>query len=977
MKMRHIIKAFTVFGLAALFCLVFPLTASADGNEGSGVAVMLDDMSKTDVWGSVSGTVSYMRYTAETMYLSSGEDDTGYLSVRNNSAVTGAPLEVSRSFDTPLDLFSYNEIGFYINITDPGDGTPVSGYVVTLTLYSRGPSYSFRTECEAGEWTRVTAAIGDYSLRTDIIGISVSVTATAATEETAPGTDGEAAPPALPLRLAFRLDGISTGAPRNTSFEERFLCASFESRGGRLTIGDDAVTLAHIDGTGRLSGCPVIRGREDTDYDMIRFTVTETAPVRAVLEVTYLDGGTYTSEEKAVAVGVGNALCFRVANIGDIYSFSLSFSGEGAGELTLGGVSLLSLPDGEASGIGTLDLCRVSKDGSVKLRGSVPSETVAEYMDGKISVYCVPINGDWDVLPEDASPCAEISMTTRFDIDIPASSLPTGYRAMRFCAAITRGGQAVLISRPTLPTFADDTGARLPDYGTSIKGLMSGRDSVGSGAAMTFFDVATGDLFGTAASGRMYSFGGNVYYFDSGVIGELDTKIKTASLTGTACYIRLSPERGRFFSTDTVEGSSALYAAVDFLSQRYSSPEHGYIAGVAISSGDLSPVSGVDAARTLALTYQTGRGRISGFRVMLSLPEPFVGDGSAPDAADALLRIRSGASVIGSQACDILLETGTPLSSYDAVSSFLQSLPGWETALSFVIYDQAESLPSEPRALLSDYASIYYAACSRGRLRGLVLNSGGRTESMTEESFGEFSEYFFLLDTVEGAVTDAYTGTEPGVVPDGARTKTFFQGRESHRPVTFEGTYSIFDFSDSFDTAGWFSVGGKCSTVSAADGRAMRADTGGGVIRFFGTPRDFSAAEWLSLSAFSDIPGSFVLTLYTTSGAMRATLTLGSEPADKNIDISEFDGASSVYAISILPKDRAATVFVRGLSACSRTLGDEELAAAFSPPPEEGNGAGGGVSFEVLAIISLAVAFGIAAFAVIGYGRRERERRDG
>ena len=186
MKMRHIIKAFAVFGLAALFCLVFPLTASADGNEGSGVAVMLDDMSKTDVWGSVSGTVSYMRYTAETLYLSSGEDDTGYLSVRNNSAVTGAPLEVSRSFDTPLDLFSYNEIGFYINITDPGDGTPVSGYVVTLTLYSRGPSYSFRTECGAGEWTRVTAAIGDYSLRTDIIGISVSVTATAATEETAP-----------------------------------------------------------------------------------------------------------------------------------------------------------------------------------------------------------------------------------------------------------------------------------------------------------------------------------------------------------------------------------------------------------------------------------------------------------------------------------------------------------------------------------------------------------------------------------------------------------------------------------------------------------------------------------------------------------------------------------------------------------------------------------------------------------------------
>ncbi len=955
-------KRFIVIAAIVALCFALSVLVSADG-EGTAAGVLLDDMSSVSQWGSVSGTISFMRYSDETLYLSSGGEDAGYLSVRNNDAVTGAPLEVSRSFDAPVDLFRFDGVGFSINITDPGTAVAISDYVVTLTLYSRGPSYSYKSSCPVGEWTRITAPIGDYSLRTDIIGISVSVTAVAGTPEGKDGVD------AIPVRLAFRLDAVSASSPRDTAFEEKFLCASFESRGGILSAEDGAVTLSHISGTGRLSGFPVIRDRENAaSCDMIRFTVTETSQVRAVLEVIYLDGSTYTSDEKTVAAGVGCALCFLVDDIGSVYSMSLSLAGEGAGKFSLLGVSLVNLPENVSSGIGSLDLCRVLSGGEVNLRGSVPAGTVVDYMDGKIEVYCVPISGEIKSHLETAVPCAEVNMTTRFNINIDPSALPSGYRAMRFLAVIRRKDEVIMIGKATLPGFADDVGAKPPIYGSSIKGLITERCDISAGSAVTFIDVDAGELFGSAASGRIYSFGGRLYYFDNDYITRLDSKIKTASLTGTACFLRLSGSFGGVSSTGTETELLRLYAAVDYLSQRYSSAERGFIGGIAVSGSSSSEAT----ARVMSAIYQIGRGRIAGFRVMLSVKGPLVGDGSAPDSADTVVGLSVSMNRFGSVGYDIVLELPaeeSPSLALDAASALTDALPG-VTPTSYYVIVAPKSGEVDVKTLLSGYAEEYYEICGRSGLRGLILS----LPTLDDDDFASFSDYFFLLDTDAGGEADAFLGIAPEAVSEAARPRAYRSSAVAADDGGYAG-YDMFDFTDTFDTAGWFSIGGKCSSVMSNGARALRADDCPGIARSFLSPVDFSSVDRLGITAFAEAEGEFILTVFSTEGCCRAELSLGAVPETRYVDIGELPGASSVTGIALVPKAGSATVFVSGVSLLSRSMTESQLSEHFSA----GVGAdaatvGEDNLLEVMAVAMLSVAFGVAAVAMIGYGAREKRR---
>ena len=961
---------------AALLTLTFML-ASVTVGAAEDEPFVIDDMSSASEWSSVAGRVSYMRYGTETEYLSSGDEDTGYLTVRSSEAVSGTPLEVSRAFSERVDLFRYDGIGFYINITDVGVSSSVE-YIVTVTLYSRGPSYSYDAACRAGEWVRFDAPIGDYSLRTDIVGISVSVTARTEIES--------------PFTLSFRLDGVEAFGLRDTSLEERFLCQSFESRGGRIVYDEGGFySLTYSSGRGRILGYPTVRNRDTvSSNDIIRFTVSSIERITAELEVTYLDGSVYTTDTVSVSGGgVATALGFELDGIGNIYSFSLNIYGEAAGEVRLYGVGFLTLPESSGTGAGTVDVCRVLAGGEVNLRGTVPSATVADYIDGDISVFCVPVYGNAEEYISGAEPCVTIDITTRFNITISPSSLPTGYHAMRFVAVICRGEERVMISSPRLPSFADDVGARLPAGRGSIKGMTN--SPITAGSAVTVIDVDLPDLFGTALSGRLYSFGGGVYYFDNGYIAGLDGAIKSASLTGTSCILRLRDPNGRVgfnvLSADNETDFSELYAAVDYLTSRYSSVDNGFISGIAVGDSIYTDRYGSETAaaeralteaRALSTVYQIGRGNIAGFRVMLPIGGMFANVDAVCDAADMMRCLSVTMGEFGSVPYDIMITSDAPMGIFDAAASYAGALGRNVPESYYIVY--APKTASSARALFADYAEMYYDACARSEIAGFVLSFN--SDGISDADMTAFYEKFYLLDTNEYAAAESYAGIPArDDFPERTHPITVMRGDIAGTIGGVTGSYNIFDFTDSFDTAGWFSFSGdgECLTVRTSSGRALRADaeSRGAMYSCAQAPLDLSLTPFLRIEAYDSDAGEYELAVYSDSAVYHAAISLREYSSAYVADLSDFPGVGAVTGISLTPLDGGGTFYLSRVTVCSRTYGDDDVRDMFSASlTGNTDDAGEDNMLEIMAVSLISLAVGAAAVAVIGARSRDGRRHD-
>ncbi len=977
-------RAIAVFVTSVLLFLVlapsaYVLAAGPDGagtagtgTAGAGTAgavegFLIDDMSDSAEWSSVGGDTSLVRYGSENEYLSSGEDDDGYIAVRRYGTKPGEPLELSRSFAEPVDLYEWDRIGFYINITDVG--VPGAEYNVTVTLYSRGPSYSSGGKCEAGGWVRFTAETGGYSLRTDIVGISVSVAVTLP-EKDAPET----------VRVSYRVDDMRAEGKRDTSHEARFLAPSLEARGGvpeRAEDGSYSVTAA--DGRARFTGQLVIRRRRYAENDLFRFTVTTDGSAELTLTVSYV-GGLEDAVSNTVRItggGVPTAVYFDIDNIDLVYTYTLTATGEGPVTLRFYGAETVRLPDERTPGIGSLEVCRAARDGSVNLRGTVPPSSVADYIDGDIGIYCIPLYEDAEEYIKEAEPVAVLDVSTRFDVTVGADALPTGYIAMRFLAVIRRGDERVPVAQPKLPTFSEEAGTALPARRAGIKGIASADPaaSAAAGASTVVIDADLDELFGSASSGRLYSYGGRIMYFDNDAISDLDAAIKTPSLTGSACFLHLrftSPRGGyRAVTVDDADEFSTLAAAVTYLSQRYSSPDYGFISGIILGDTVYTDKnSGVSAAeraeaeaKALAVTYQIGRSYIAGFSVMVPVGDRIAYPNSNFDAATLLGRMAYSMDEYGVP-YGIYMSSGDPLPLADAFRAFASML-GKNAPTSFY----AEYVPTEPEyspTLLSEYAEQYRRAAADGSLSGLLLSAPSGHD-------GAFCGAFSLLDTSEYGAASEYMGVAEADVPEASLPVEAARVSAYASDPGISGSYTLFDFSDSYDTAGWFPVAGagECSTAGKLGERALRILGAEGAMWSSATsPRDLSRSPYIALTASAAVQGRASFTVYSAGGICTAELTLGSSPRTFYIDLSGFSGVDSVTGFA-LTSEAGVEILVRSVALGSAELTDGELTALFSSAAD--GGADGGETeggfLRIMAIALVSLAFGVSAFGVI---RRRR-----
>ncbi|MCD7831023.1 MAG: hypothetical protein LUI01_01965, partial [Firmicutes bacterium] len=567
--------------LAALFVYAAPLLADENEEDNGGTAsvyegsLTLDCFDDADAW-EISGGDVYMlmrKYSTSTFAMASGDDDAGFLFVRDGNLTVGTGLTLKREFDSEMNLYACDGVTISFNFTE-ADASFSSDYeyVLTLTLYSDSPSSPEYTGSAViapdGQWETLTFSLDGWTGRGHVTGVLISLTVSPSDEETADDYS----------TVTLRLDALAATGSADTELTEKFTTPAVYSDGEALIYDGEALFWSVGDG-GSASWSFVFSDEASvSSHDKLRLVLVSDIPVTLTLELYYrtadADGGSDESAQTASALGDGTfeVIYFDAADVWELDSAVLTVSvdngetGVASANIEIYGIDTLEYPVSVSSGIGSLDSCRMTSDGVLSLGGTIPSSTVAEYIDGRLSVYAVPVYEDVDGTIESAEPIATSDMTTRFKIKIDEDDLPEGYDAMLFVVVIEAeisldsvddsvddsaddraddGGGAetaeetaaedggtedapattetvkVRVGKP-LPISYDGIGAAVFSRSGSIKGICADFLTIDGLAAETVVTVDITELLGGGSSGRIYTYGGTVYYFDGSALSSLD-----------------------------------------------------------------------------------------------------------------------------------------------------------------------------------------------------------------------------------------------------------------------------------------------------------------------------------------------------------------------------------------------------------------------------------------------------------------------
>ncbi|MCD8315017.1 MAG: hypothetical protein LUD44_05245 [Firmicutes bacterium] len=1043
--------------LAALFVYAAPLLADENEEDDSGTAsvyegsLTLDCFDDADAW-EISGGDVYMlmrKYSTSTFAMASGDDDAGFLFVRDGNLTVGTGLTLKREFDSEMNLYACDGVTISFNFTE-ADASFSSDYeyVLTLTLYSGSPSSPEYTGSAVispdGQWETLTFSLDGWTGRGHVTGVLIALTVSSSDEETADDYS----------TVTLRLDALAATGNADTELTEKFTTPSVYSDGEALIYDGEALLWSVGDG-GSASWSFVFPDEASvSSHDKLRFVLVSDIPVTLTLELYYrtadADGGSDESGESAQtasALGDGTfeVIYFDAADVWELDSAVLTVSvdngetGVASANIEIYGIDTLEYPVSVSSGIGSLDSCRMTSDGVLSLGGTIPSSTVAEYIDGRLSVYAVPVYEDVDGTIESAEPIATSDMTTRFKIKIDEDDLPEGYDAMLFVVVIEAeisldsvddsvddgggaetaeetasedGGTAenvttdapattetvkVRVGKP-LPISYDGIGAAVFSRSGSIKGICADFLTIDGLAAETVVTVDITELLGGGSSGRIYTYGGTVYYFDGSALSSLDAKIKPLSLSGTRCLLYITG--GEDYGGDVYIGESGLlFAVVDFLCDRYSSDDYGYISGVVLDMSDVGGATGeraFAAAASLSAVYTVGRHRIDGFSVYLSV----AADVSSAEFAELITYIdfiSAYMTGLGGAGWGIYLET----ESMASVSLFWQRVSASAgTSPSRLAVEYTPIIFSYPSAgsAMYDYISAYYTAAGYEYVTDFIFDATGTDMGENADIYTEFLALFAKLDTnlfsaAEDAANEAALseGLSPSIGLDdeaaASRAHPFTYSSSAAKytkPSDAIGEYTLFDFTSAYDTNDWFSGGtSECSSVKLGAARAMRAESAyDGIIYAPAGRLDLSGASVLKITCASDMGEGtrFLAVFISDTGAYTVEFYPGNiDDGDVYLDISGFDGAGNVRAIYIHAArdgdngastgvntgvNTAGSFYVRTISVLSYTLDDDALCELYASANADD---ADGEVYETNAVMIAAVVFAAVVVTAVGY----------
>ncbi len=960
--------------IALIFSILIILTAAVSvhvcADNESFLPLIIDDMSNESVWNMSSVDVSHIEYTDETSGMASSESDSGYLCFAAPELSSGSEFYATRHLDEPINLYNYSELSFNYYIPSNETVSTVT-YNLTVTLSSGTSTVSSSFAAVTGKWTSAGISFEAWHKRNCVDEITITVS---------PVFESEAPEN---LDTSFCIDGIVASRPADTSYEDRFMTASFSVKDGTVTNYADGTVLWRRAAASSISAnISYSSVSEALGHNTLRVVLSANTDTELHFSAIYEDGTVYEGKSQTVSEGSGMlAYYFSFPSPEKALRFAIASDTELGGTVTLYGIDTLYMPSYiSPTVLGTLDVCAFDADGSLNLRGTISSDTVAEHINGSICIYAVPLYAGTEETVLNSEPIAKATMTTRFNITIDAASLPDGSAAMQYAVVISDKTSLISVCEPILPE-TKKAGVSVPARSNSLKGITNA--DISHEAGLTEIEVDLNSLFGTPSSSKIYSAFGELYYFSSDQLSELDSAVKAVSLSGTGVYLRLTRSQtelseSAIISVNDEASFRELYTAVNFLTSRYSSDEYGYVSGIIIgnSTSDIvGAASDADAVKSLVMTASVvcGAGglNIADFKVVFPINDTFVSVTPSLDSSELMLRlITSYATELGLSDYGIMWQTDTisstqtkyGISSLDHISKYISSIGGNSPQFYFLKYTPADLNLTASDLLIKSTVPAYFAACAQNSVQGFILNTA---DSTNISSGNDFSSIFAMLDTnmYESVVSVVYTSSEELPRPSAAAEKRAFARTVSNitanSSVNTVGSALLFDYNSSFNTGGWFSLSrsGECMTVKADNGRVLRC-TGGIMFSSAASPLDLSSAPVISFELYGSTATTYTFIVISAHSVASVEVNV-TESADKiHLDLSEFDEISAITGIILRPKeDNYASLFIRNICVGSYELTDADLSEIFNsdligkpdtPPATEEN------LVEIIAVISVA-----------------------
>ncbi len=955
-----------IFIMCILITLV-SVTISADEEDA---VLVIDAMSSDFGWNSDSLAISYVSYTDETASMSSSNVDFGYLCFERAEADASDEHSVHKHFDEPLNLYKYSAISFNYRIPETESADNVT-YTLTVTLGSESLSFVSAFAAETGEWATAEISLDSWYKRSAIDDIKITLS---------PTFDSAVSEAPEKLDICFYIDGITARSAADTKYEDNFMTPSFSVSDGIITNYMNGIVRWRRASYSSISAnISYSEPSEAAGHNALRVVLSVDTDTELHFTALYKDGTVYESKSQTVSVESALTACyFSFPSPEKALQFTLMSDTALGGTVLLYGIDTVYMPVSESvTALGTLDVCELNENGALNLRGTISSDTVAEHIKESICIYAIPLYETLESVIADSEPIAKATMTTRFNITVDASALPDGASAMKYAVVIYDKTSPVSVCEPRVPE-TKKAGVTVPSESDSIKGITSA--DINHEAGLTEIPLDLGSIFGSPSSSKIYSAFGELYYFDSDIISELDFAVKSVSLSGTKVYLRLTQtdENGEasLISVTDTESFRELYAVVDFLTSRYSSDSYGYVSGIIIGSAvtDASEITS-DSKKleglVTAATVISGAGgkNIAAFKVLFPIDNEFITVSPSLSSAEYALRLiaryaaESGLSDYGviwqTDSIDSS-ETKYGIDLLDATAKYASSLNGNSPQFYFVKYAPAALEYTASPLLVKDFISAYFSACEQSSILGFILDTQGLEHISSEYAF---SSIFAKIDTdiYTTAVSELYSSAEEIPQPKSTAKKRAFTRTVSSVNVKTSlntaGSLAIFDYDDSFNTGGWFSLSrfGECMTVKAENGRVLRC-TGGIMFSSINSPLDLSSAPVLSFELYGDTSAFYTVTIISSHSVSSADFTVSEFAERVYIELSDFDGLSDVTGIIITPKNEDFdSLYIKNICVHSYDLTDAELSELFNTASGE-NGSENAVPeeniVELLAVIS-------------------------
>ncbi len=890
--------------------------------------------------------------------------------------------------DSSLDLTEYRTFKYdvYAPVYEHDENAL---YYTRLTLFSEdGTTHYSLAAIDGGQWNTVTANIGDFDGRGEIIKAEIALLVDT--------------PVKMITSHGFYIDSVCATGLVDVGMMNRFLFDKYTVIGARATVerGKTAIIMTSWRSEPVSLKADMLMPKKANPANTLRiYLENRTNSTSMVLHYTTLDSRAI-SEDKSVVVKIepnsdGKYYYAPVGDASTLRSIELLF-GDGMGTIRLISISSVWRSESEEySACGRITSAKLDGTGSsVRIVGEINRDVAIAHKDSNIAVY--KWNGNELPTADELAllePMVESPMTVRFELVVPVKKDEPASRYSKYIAVIWHdNGEYTVIAPPFCASNqsvgASEMGSFLPDSKAMSSDDIS--QICDTDCELTVLSVDVKAAFAKKSDSEPYVYDGGVYYPSSEYFNNLNNKIRLLSDTGVSVLLRFtgldngyeSELADRYAADDYVlsqklsalpDGTDYFAALAEYTAGRWA--QGGSVSGVILgkcenylaADGRSLGEQAENTAKQLYALYASYISKNSDAKIYLSVSDLFdaeaVNNSSEYVLYEYLPEMFNAASKYGELPWELCIEVShgeddsfeyAKITDSENLFSLLSDNGASDKHVIFCDSVYAEAGP-RLSTLMESYVLGYLKSYFDSRIDAYIADVGSRgltiydTIKHIDTEDGEDFRKSVLLSLKEKRFEDIIYGYDDDTLPE---KKISVAEASVERPEGVRGEFAYFDFGSASGLSDmWYGCYAENITITNDGGAVMavkldRTAYGEGTrMTWGGITHRFAHAENMKLtpiirvavkldgvvpSAVAQVPLKLVLASENERFESTAQVPVG-EWVVLYFDITDFDGIKNTETIGIYAGDlriSSAEMTIGSIRGLSFDLGNEALSKA-------------------------------------------------